>query len=469
VTRPVLPDPRPDIAGAVKTPETEHLAGHDSGQPTGQPTGHVTGHLTGHLTSADRPHLLSEAARGLFGSLHVERTVARLLGLVVPALADWGQVAMVKGRSLECTGTSADGTVLDAATRAPADPASGVARVLTTGRTQLVHVADPADHDSDPTLAAFVPDPGLRARAAALRPADLLALPLTGRATTFGVLVLARRAGRGFDQDDVTLCEELARLGAGAVDSARLYAERTHVADVLSRSLRPPALPQRPGTRIAARLRTALDHIEVGGDFYDVHGPDHDWTFVVGDVCGKGIEAAVLTGKARQAVRTAALVDRSPDRVLALTDSALSAEVECSDDDRFITMLAGRVRPAGEVLGVDLACAGHPPPYLVRSDGSIDVVPVEGIVAGLGQGGARPVVRVTLGRLDTLFCYTDGTTEARGADGFFGTERLTRLLPLYRGAPPEALVEAVDHAVVQHLDGRPHDDIALFAVHRERG
>jgi phosphoserine phosphatase RsbU/P len=90
-------------------------------------------------------------------------------------------------------------------------------------------------------------------------------------------------------------------------------------------------------------------------------------------------------------------------------------------------------------------------------------------VAGLGQGGARPVVRVTLGRLDTLFCYTDGTTEARGADGFFGTERLTRLLPLYRGAPPEALVEAVDHAVVQHLDGRPHDDIALFAVHRERG
>ncbi|HSK57389.1 MAG TPA: SpoIIE family protein phosphatase [Jiangellales bacterium] len=464
MTRPVLPDPHPDIAGAVTTRETEPLAGRD------------TGHVTGQLTSADRPHLLSEAARALFGSLHVERTVARLLGLVVPALADWGQVVVVKGRSLECTGTSADGTALDAVTRAPADLASGVARVLTTGRTQLVHVADPADHDpdpadhdSDPTLAAFVPDPGLRASAAALRPADLLALPLTGRATTFGVLVLARRAGRGFDQDDVTLCEELARLGAGAVDSARLYAERTHVADVLSRSLRPPTLPQRPGTRIAARLRTALDHIDVGGDFYDVHGPDHDWTFVVGDVCGKGVEAAVLTGKARQAVRTAALVDRSPDRVLALTDSTLSAEVECSDDDRFITMLAGRVRPAGEVLEVDLACAGHPPPYVVRSDGSIDVVPVDGIVAGLGQGGARPVVRVTLGRLDTLFCYTDGTTEARGADGFFGTERLTRLLPLYRGAPPEALVEAVDHAVVQHLDGRPHDDIALFAVHRERG
>ena len=453
MTRPVLPDPRSDLTRPVARPAAERL----------------TGHMTGHVSGPDVPHLLSEAVRGLFGSLHVERTVSRLLALAVPGLADWAQVVVVKGRSLECTATNADGSPPDAATRAPADLTSGVSRVLATGRTQLVHVAEPAEDESDPMLAAFVPDPVLRAGVAALRPADLLALPLTGRSTTFGALVLARRTGRGFDQDDVTLCEELARLGAGAVDSARLYAERAHVADVLSRSLRPPELPERPGTRVAARLRTALDHIDVGGDFYDVHGPDEDWTFVVGDVCGKGVEAAVLTGKARQAVRTAALVDRSPDRVLALADAALSAEVECSDEDRFITMLVGRVRPDGESLKVDIATAGHPQPYVVHSDGGVDAVPVEGIVAGLGEDAGRPVAQVTIGRLDTLFCYTDGTTEARGVDGFFGADRLTRLLPPYGGAPPEALVEAVDHAVVRHLDGRPHDDIALFAVHRERG
>lgn len=449
MSRPVLPDPRSDVTRPVPRPAAERLADH--------------------LTRADRTRLLSEAARGLFGSLHVERTVFRLLALAVPGLADWAQVVVRRGRSLECTAASVDGIALDAVTRAPTAPASGLARVLGTGRTQLVHVADAADNESAATLAAFVPDPTLRAGVAALRPADLLALPLTGRSTTFGALVLARQAGRGFDQDDITLCEELARLGAGAIDSARLYAERTHVADVLSRSLRPPELPERPRTRVAARLRTALDHIDVGGDFYDVHGPDGDWTFAVGDVCGKGVEAAVLTGKARQAVRTAALVDRSPDRVLALTDAALSAEVECSDEDRFITMLVGRVRPDGESLRVDIATAGHPQPYIVRSDGGVEAVPVEGIVAGLGEDTGRPTAHVTLEPLDTLFCYTDGMTEARGSDGFFGVDRLTRLLPLYGGAPPEALVEAVDHAVAQHRDGRPHDDIALFAVHRERG
>ena len=453
MTRPVLPDPRSDLTRPVPRPAAERL----------------TGDVAGHLSGPDLPHLLSEAVRGLFGSLHVERTVSRLLALAVPGLADWAQVVVVKGRSLECTATTADGSPLDAATQRPADPASGVSRVLATGRTQLIHVGATAVDDSERTLAAFVPDPVLRSGAAALRPADMLALPLTGRSTTFGALVLARRSGRGFDQDDVTVCEELARLGAGAVDRARLYAERSHVADVLSRSLRPPELPERPGMRVAARLRTALDHIDVGGDFYDVHGRDGDWTFVVGDVCGKGVEAAVLTGKARQTVRTAALVDRSPDRVLALADAALSAEVECSDEDRFITMLVGRVRLDGESLGVDIATAGHPQPNVLRFDGGVEAVPVEGIVAGLGEEGERPVAHVTLGRLDTLFCYTDGTTEACGADGFFGADRLTRLLPLYGGAPPEALVEAVDHAVVQHLDGRTHDDIALFAVHRERG
>lgn len=454
---PLLPDPRTDGAGG----------GTATGAPVPSPAG-PPGTETGAPRRSDRSELLSAAARGLFGSLHVERTVSRLLDLVVPNLADWAQVVLPQGRTMQCTGAGADGAALQAVTRAPGDPASGVARVLSTGRTQLVHVADPVGGRSDPTLAAFVPDPALRASAAALRPADLLALPLTGRATTFGALVLARRAGHGFDQDDVTLCEELARLGAGALDSARLYAERTHVAEVLSRGLRAADLPVRPGTRVAARLRTALDHIDVGGDFYDVNGPDDDWTFVVGDVCGKGVEAAVLTGKARQAVRTAALVDRAPDRVLALTDAALSGELECSEDDRFITMLVGRVRPDGETLRVDLASAGHPTPYLLRADGSIEEVEVSGMVVGLGSTEPRPVVRATLGRLDTLVCFTDGTTEARGGDGQFGIDRLERLLPLFGGAPPEAVVEAVDHAVSQHLDGRPHDDITLFAVHRER-
>jgi sigma-B regulation protein RsbU (phosphoserine phosphatase) len=108
--------------------------------------------------------------------------------------------------------------------------------------------------------------------------------------------------------------------------------------------------------------------------------------------------------------------------------------------------------------------AGHPAPIVVHQDGAVDEVDVAGIAAGVVRGADYAEVRVHIGAGDTMLMFTDGVDEARGADGFYGMDRLLALLPDYAGAGPVALCEAVEQSVVEHLDGRAHDDIALLAV-----
>jgi hypothetical protein len=175
-------------------------------------------------------------------------------------------------------------------------------------------------------------------------------VPLSARGSTFGALVVIDSAGgdegdgdEGDAEADRALLDELAQRAALAIDAARLYGERSHVARVLQASLRPPELPVVPGALLAARYRAAMDEAEIGGDFYDVHGGGNDWSIVVGDVCGKGVEAAVLTGQARQSVRTAALVDRDPAAVLALLNEALLQRD--TGAGAFVTVVCGRLRP----------------------------------------------------------------------------------------------------------------------------
>jgi phosphoserine phosphatase RsbU/P len=410
-----------------------------------------------------RAQFLADAGRQVSGSLNLPHTVRRSLAACVPHLADWAQIMQVGRDGATYTSLVAGGSgPASAVRRHPgADGVHGQTRLLVTGRPELLHVSlrpDPLEPDG---LAALVPDDGMREQVAALRPADVLGLPLTARGTTFGTLTLARRSGYGFVTEDITLAEELAVRIALALDAARRYAERSAVATVLQASLRPPELPKLEGSALAARYRPASGDGEIGGDFYDAWGDPADWSFVLGDVAGKGVEAAVVTGQARHTVRGASAVDRDPSAVLR----ALNTMLDGTTSGRFVTAVYGRVRRhADGGLHVTVASAGHPPPLLVRTGGEVEPVAARGLAAGLVADVEYAPVQVLLTPGDTLVVYTDGVTEAGHLSVREGTERLAGLLSRYAQAGVDALVEAVETAVLEESGGTQRDDLAVLAL-----
>ena len=312
-----------------------------------------------------RAQFLADAGRQVSGSLNLPHTVRRSLAACVPHVADWAQIMLVGRDGATYTSLVTGGP----GPHVHRPPASRRRRRRRSGPAPR-HRAGPSCCTSrwprtrwSPTAwPRWCPTTGCVEQVADLRPADVLGVPLTARGTTFGTLTLARRSGYGFVAEDISVAEELAVRIALALDAARRYAERASIAGVLQASLRPPELPKLEGSALAARYRPASGDAEIGGDFYDAWGNPEDWSFVLGDVSGKGVEAAVVTGQARHTVRGASAVDRDPSAVLR----ALNTMLDGTTSGRFVTVVYGRVRrhPAGG-LHVTVASAGHPPPLLV--------------------------------------------------------------------------------------------------------
>jgi len=404
-----------------------------------------------------------DAEIALDGSLNLRRTVLNLLTAVRPMLADWAVLAMPDERTggLALHG-GADVTFSAVISRSSAAE-RGLDQVLRTG--QRLHRY--ADLDmSAAEIGTRLRHAGLADELARLRPVDVLTLPLTARGATLGVFVLGRTDGRRFDPDAIVGAERVATRAAVALDSARLYEERGRLATVLQRTLRPPQLPQLTGFSVAARYRPSVEHLEVGGDFYDVLGTGDDLLVTLGDVCGKGVDTAPLTLQARQTIRTAAHFDRNPASVLDALNSVLCDQKVGA----FVTALYARVRrgPDGLSAEADIAAAGHPGPILIRADGHVEQVDVSGVAAGVKPGALYRPATVQLRRGDTLLMFTDGVEEARRDERLYGVNRLLDMLAAYAGAGGEVICEAVERDVLEYLDGEPHDDMALLAVTCER-
>jgi phosphoserine phosphatase RsbU/P len=409
---------------------------------------------------SERAAFLARASRTVGGSMQTERAVELILELLVPEVVDWAQVVLREAGLLHCHATLAQGPVQYAAVPAPREGSSTLSRVMARGLRELSLVSMGPGEADNSALASAVPAPELREAVDSIRPADLLVIPLTARGRGFGALTLARRGGDGFDEDAIAFLEELAHSLAVTLDATRNLADSRRVAGVLSRDLAPPNLPDVPGARLAKYYRVAFEHEALGGDFYDVHGGDDDWTAVVGDVCGKGVEAAVLTGRVRQAVRTAALVDRSPARVLDLVNRVLVSEGEGT----FVTAVCARVRRRGDDLVVSVAAAGHPQPYLLRASGGLERVPVEGTVLGLFDDHGYDETVVVLQPGDACLFFTDGVLEAPGFEEQFGEERLHEVLASAPRWDVNAVVETVAMTLTEHVGDRAHDDIAILGV-----
>jgi serine phosphatase RsbU (regulator of sigma subunit) len=420
----------------------------------------------------NRSAFLSEASRQLSGCLDLRRTLLSALRVVVPELASWAQIALFEPSTITLVTRGPEPTDYPRTVSTPPTRSThtGLGRIRRSSQTERLSAADGATLDEQ-ALAGLVPDEDLRRDALCGEPVEALGVPLHARGNTLGALVLVRTSGPLDDaeagdadggDEDIRFAEDVAGRIAVAIDVARMYEERAHMASVLESSLRPPALPRIDGMRVAARYRPAAEHLDIGGDFFDAHGADGDFSLAIGDVCGKGVEAAVLTGRSRQTIRTIAHIDRSPDRVLTVLNDVLHE----ADSDRFVTAVCARLRPdlGGGIARVDVGVAGHPPPLVLRADGEVEQVDAHGPLCGVLPDAEYGQTTVWLRHGDTMLFLTDGIYEARGPGGFYGMRRLAELLPCLAGSDPETVCATVEDSVVRHLAGAQHDDMALLAV-----
>ncbi|BBL79171.1 hypothetical protein RxyAA322_10250 [Rubrobacter xylanophilus] len=246
----------------------------------------------------------------------------------------------------------------------------------------------------------------------------------------------------------------------------RLYREKHRIARVLQEALLPPRLPEVPGIEVGGRYLAAAEGMEVGGDFYDVFAIENDgWALAIGDVTGKGPEAASLTSLARYTIRTAAMRVKRPRRVLAFLNREILRQTE---GDRFFTVVYCELEPyrAGEgAVEIRVGCAGHPPPLVLRGDGEVETLPATGMILGAVE---EPEVATWSGRLaagEAMVLYTDGVTEARGPEGeLFGEERLRRLVSGAVGMAADEVAHRIERAVLEFQQGEVRDDVAVLVA-----
>jgi serine phosphatase RsbU (regulator of sigma subunit) len=295
-------------------------------------------------------------------------------------------------------------------------------------------------------------------------PTSALAVPLVARGRTLGALFLMyTESGRRFGAADVAFAEDLARRAAVALDNARLYAERARVARTLQDSLLPHRLPDVDGLEIAARYRPAGGGTDVGGDFYDVFEvAGGSYVVVMGDVCGKGADAAALTGLIRWTVRAAAMRERDPATVLTMLNEAVLGQTA---DHRFATVVCARVDPTADGARFTVACGGHPQPLVLRAAGTVEAAGVPGSLIGALEEIEVADRSLELLPGDTVVLFTDGVTEERDDSGRpFGEEGLAGLLERSAGLSAAALAGRIEDEVSAWARTAPRDDIAVLVL-----
>lgn len=245
-----------------------------------------------------------------------------------------------------------------------------------------------------------------------------------------------------------------------AKNEAEASRERARtLARTLQQTLIPPALPHIAGLELAAHYHPAGDGTEVGGDFYDLFpASSSQWIVSVGDVRGKGAEAAVVTALARYTVRGLAVghVGSLRPVVSQLNDVLLN-----QGSDRFVSLVLGRLTRTTEGWRVDVAGGGHPPPLVVR-DGVATPVVLDGTLVGIFPEMDVDERSLDLAPDDALVLFTDGVTEARRGSEFFGDERVVTAVS--GGGTAAELADRLLREVLDFQHGEASDDIAVLVL-----
>lgn len=409
---------------------------------------------------------LADATHELARSLNWEATIQRVARLAVPVMADWCAVDILEP----------DGS-LSLIPVAHADPAkaewaeelrrrfppaagdtSGVAHVVRTGVSELV-----PEITREMIDAANITDPELLDIVERLRVSSVMYIPLVARRRILGVLTMVwAESGKHYSDDDLRLGEDLASRAAFAMDNARLYRERDHAARSLQERLLPKRLPQIPGVDVAARYLPAGDVLQAGGDFYDLFEMDDgNWKAVIGDVCGKGPEAAALMGFVRFTTRAVSRQDTKPSEALVKLNRALLEELE-EAAGVFCTAAVVRIRPHDQGVRLTVAVAGHPLPLIVRANGGVEEAGLPGTLLGMFEEIDISDQIVDLHPGDSVVMLTDGVWEAGRDHGWEG-EVIPQLLASSAGMSPDAVADRIK-AAVSGLEDRRTDDVAILVL-----
>jgi serine phosphatase RsbU (regulator of sigma subunit)/PAS domain-containing protein len=386
-------------------------------------------------------------------------TLQRCARLLAGEIADWVLIDMDRGgRLLRQFAAGPRGGHADQLARVARgvdpDQESLPAQVHSTGKSALLAYSD------DPGVLGYGPDG--TPLGMLLGATSLICVPISDGTTGYGTLTLTRLADKGpFGVADLGLAEELGRHLAIAIRVDRVFRQRSQVAEALQASLLPARLPPAPGLEFAAAYIGATQFQEISGDFYDVFKARDGWGIAVGDVCGKGQDAAAMTAAARHAIRALAHVHDTPADVLAAANEVL---VDEDYDDRFVTASLAFLRQRGRRVQVQLGSCGHVGPAVVRADGRVEILEGDGLPLGLFDDAQPSRLELELRSGDVLFFYTDGVTEARSSDLAFFEDRLADALAAVAGRSASDIVRAVQELVTSFSSGELKDDVTILAV-----
>jgi PAS domain S-box-containing protein len=408
---------------------------------------------------------MAEASRVLASSMDYGATLQRVARLAVPQLADWCAVDVLdeSGEIERVAVHHADPSRIALAERLdrsyhPAlDEPLGVPEVIRSGRARLY-----ADIESD-ALAAYARDSTHLALLQEIGAKAVIIVPLAAPARTLGAITLvSAESHRRLSSADVALAERLGRRAGTAVESARLYTERTKIARMLESALLPESLPEVPGVEVASLYRAAGELNDVGGDFYDVlpYGAER-WLLVIGDVCGKGARAAGVTALARHTLRAAAMLGQDPAGMLDTLHRTLRGRPLGAD---LCTVCLVTLERRESHAQLTVALAGHPPPLLIDADGQYTEIGTPGTLLGVLDPITISETEIELHAGQTLLLYTDGLPEADRGGAQLEEQRVAWICAAASSSTLDDLLGQIEGAALERADGRLRDDIALLAA-----
>jgi PAS domain S-box-containing protein len=410
-----------------------------------------------------RLSFLAAASELLAGSLDPDATLRSLAELAIREIADWCGIDLVDAdRGVRNVATAhKDPERVQMAnelrTRYPVDPdaPTGVPNVIRTGRPELY-----AEVPDELLVEAAVDEEHLRLiRELGLKSA--MVVPLEARGRILGAMTLvASESGRRFNERDLELAGDLARRAALAIDNAMVFSREHEAAVTLQRALLPRSLPRVRGVEFAALYEPAAAGIEVGGDWYDVVALGEERVaLTIGDIAGRGIEAASVMGRVAAALRAYVLDHQPPDEALR----RLARTMRQIEGSQMATVLHLHVDVA--TGAAEYVRAGHPPALVRLPDGEIEELAGTGTPPiGILEDVDYKVHRATLPPGSMLLLYTDGLIERRDRD-FEG--ELQQLRAALAEAPTDA-TECLRWLADRFSAETNPDDAALIAMSRNR-
>ncbi|MFD4477954.1 PP2C family protein-serine/threonine phosphatase [Streptomyces sp. NPDC058471] len=404
-----------------------------------------------------RTALLADASQQLLASLNVERCMEVTAAMAAGHLCDAAIViAPGRGNVYPVTHTGPAGEATHATLEVDLTEVPGLGEAMQGFPPVPSRWIDPATLP-DWAVPAHFTGPVC----------SVVITPLPGHGVPAGALILLRSTERSaFSEAEEVFARIFAARAGAAVSAAQLYAEQSAISRTLMRDLLPPELRPVHGVEFAGGYVAAGAGEHVGGDFYDVHAgrtPEDETLAVLGDVCGKGLEAAALTGKIRNTVQALRPMGHDHQQLLTLLNESLLQ----AGHTRFATLALASVTRRGSIVDLRLTSAGHPPPLIARADGTVDEAETRGTLIGALPQVTSSTAHVRLKPGEVCLMFSDGIVEAKGGPlgtEMFGEERLSWALSECFGMVAEAVVERVQMLATQWVGRGPHDDMAVVAI-----